>query len=159
MVNTDVRGHDQHKWEHHHKWSPCAFRYISVYSPFVSHFSKMLMQCRSMQSILSFTRSMQKTTKKILKFWDTNDKKKIQDDQVSQCIVFWTWVRFLLNPERIKWWGKWKFTAAFCDLPHFAGQYLTLACKDGGDPLWCQPSSEWAAPVAGTGRCCITWRS
>lgn len=159
MVNTDVRGHDQHKWEHHHKWSPCAFRYISVYSPFVSHFSKMLMQCRSMQSILSFTRSMQKTTKKILKFWDTNDKNKIQDDQVSQCIVFWTWVRFLLNPERIKWWGKWKFTAAFCDLPHFAGQYLTLACKDGGDPLWYQPSSEWAAPVAGTGRCCITWRS
>lgn len=84
--------------------------------------------------------------------------KKIQDDQVSQCIVFWTWVHFLLNSERIKWWGKWKSTAAFCDLPHFAGQYLTLACKDRGDPLWYQPSSEWAAPVAGTGRCCITWR-
>lgn len=133
--------------------------FVSMYSPFISHFSKMPMQCNSVQSILSFTRSMQKTSKKnpckVLRYkW----LKKIQDDQVSQCIVFWTWVHFLLNSERIKWWGKWKSTAAFCDLPHFAGQCLTLACKDGGDPLWCQPSSEWAAPVAGTGRCCITWR-
>lgn len=133
--------------------------FVSMYSPFISHFSKMLMQCRSVQSILSFIRSMQKTSlKKKLQSSEIQMIKKIQDDQVSQCTVFWTWVHFLLNSERMKWWGKWKSTAAFCDLPHFAGQYLTLACKDGGDPLWYQPSSEWAAPVAGTGRCCITWR-
>lgn len=62
--------------------------FVSMYSPFILHFSKMLMQCRSVQSILSFTRSMQKTSKKKLQSSEIQMIKKIQDDQVSQCIVF-----------------------------------------------------------------------
>lgn len=47
---------------------------------------------------------------------------------------------FALNSERIKYkkTRKQKTAAALCDLVHFAGQHSILACRDGGDPLWCQ---------------------
>ena len=48
-----------------------------------------------------------------------------------------------MSPFFFKLWKnqvvrKKKIAAALSDLLHFAGQHSILACRDGGDPQWCQ---------------------
>ena len=66
-------------------------------------------------------------------------KKKNPGWKSFKMLVFCAWVHFSLNSnKKNQVVRKKKIAAALSDLLHFAGQHSILACKDGGDPQWCQ---------------------
>lgn len=140
---------------------PCAFWYIWFSVPESQQFTFYEAKAKMFQNILFHKVHAQiKNEIKMKKKLKTKKsrykmmKKEISSVKVHNIHVFWARVHILLESREEK-----EKLPLRSDLPSLTGHTLTQACKGGGDPQQCQPPNGWAVPVAGRGRCCITWRS